>query len=363
MSQIFNYINYDSINHVDDYNNDVFIYNFCNVTFRTQISTYLNFYTPIGIYDNKIISLTNKQLSFLIKRYIHFLGHEYAIDLKNTYDNINSSKIDEILIIDDDVFQFFDYESINGTGHSYDLMFYLLYNYKINNLSSKLLVVESDNKYYNPLLELIKKYFNIEYIFIKPNKTYLFKNFSCIRTYQNIFFNEVKNFININLIQPIIYKYEKINEKYYDNIIKNKYQNSNSINRLNTTYIKTPLLDKFCFEKNIFDLNMVDDNEELKIYLLNKAKIIIINWGSIYYININYYLLNTENKFISLIIHKNIMEETVMTSKINDFYIKQNMPSSACANIMDQVYNNWYFNGEKIENIDNIDDYILKTII
>ena len=41
MSQIFNYINYDSINHVDDYNNDVFIYNFCNVTFRTQISTYL----------------------------------------------------------------------------------------------------------------------------------------------------------------------------------------------------------------------------------------------------------------------------------------------------------------------------------
>ena len=36
-------------------------------------SNYLNFYTPIGIHENKIISITNKQLSFLVQKYT-FLG-------------------------------------------------------------------------------------------------------------------------------------------------------------------------------------------------------------------------------------------------------------------------------------------------
>ena len=368
MSEIFNYINENDIIHVDNYNNSPpLIYNFSNVTFRTHISSYMNFCTPIGLYNNKIISLTNKQLSFLVQKYFHFIGNEYAKDLKNTYYEIQSTPSGDIITISEDVFQFFDYESANGTGHSYDLIFYLLYNYKINNLKSKLLVVESNNKYYNSILELIKIYFDIEYIYIKPYKTYLFKNFSCIRSYQNIFFNEVKEFVNINLIKPIIDKYEGINEKYYNDIIKLKYKNPTNIDRGNTSFMKTPLFNKFCSKKKIFDLNNVDDNdndnEELKIYLLNKAKIIRINWGSAYYININYYLFNAENKFISVIFHNNIMTESNFINKINASTLKQNMPSHYCANITEQVYNNWIFKGEKIENISDIDEYILRTNI
>ena len=206
MSEIFNYIPHNDIIHVDNYNNSPLVHNFSNVIFRTHISSFMNFFTPIGVCNNKIISLTNKQLSFLVEKYNHFLGNEYAIELKNTYDKIKSSPYSDLITINEDVFQFFDYESINGTGHSYDLMFYLLYKYKTNNLKSKLLVVESNNKYYNSTLELIKKYFNVEYIYIQPHKTYLFKNFSCVRSYQNIFFNEVKTFIDENLIKPIINK-------------------------------------------------------------------------------------------------------------------------------------------------------------
>lgn len=363
MSQIFNYINYDSINHTDNYNNAPSTYTFSNVMFRTHISSHSKFFTPIGIHNNKIISLTNKQLSFLVQKYHHFLGHEYAIELKNTFDKINSSTIDDILTVNDEVFQFFDYESINGTSHSYDLMFYLLYYYKSNNLTSKLLVVESNNKYYNSTLELIKKYFDVEYIYIRPDKTYLFKKFSCTRSYQNIFFSDVKNFINEKLIHPIVNKYTNINEKYYDNVIKIKYKTSNVIDRLDSSYEKTPLFNKFCSEKNVFDLNDIDDNEELKIFLLNKAKKIIITWGSSYYININYYLYNTQNKFISVIYHNNIMPETSLLSKINSSTFSQNMPGHYCANITNQVYNNWSFEGEKFENISNIDRFIALTCI
>ena len=154
-----------------------------------------------------------------------------------------------------------------------------------------------------------------------------------------------------------------MNEKFYDNIIKIKYKNNNSIDILNSSYEKTQLFNKFCSEKNIFDLNDIDDDEELKIYLLNKAKIIIINWGSTYYININYYLCNTDNKFISIIFHKNIMGESSFINAINYNTFKQNMPSQYCGNITNQVYNNFIFKGEKFENISNIDDFILRTRI
>jgi hypothetical protein len=363
MSQIFNYISYDSIYHLDNYNNAPSTYRFSNVMFRTHVSSSTNFFTPIGIHNNKIISVTNKQLSFLVKKYHHFLGDGYAIELKNTFDKIQSSTIDDILTVNDEVFQFFDYESINGTVHSYDLMFHLLYYYKRNNLTSKLLVVESNNKYYNSTLELIKKYFDVEYLYIKPYKTYLFKKFSCTRSYQNIFFNHVKEFINVNLIQPIINKYTDINEKCYDNVIKIKYKNPHAIDRLDSSYERTPLFNKFCVEKNVFDLNDIDDNEELKIFLLNKAKIIITTWGSSYYININYYLCNTQNKFISVIYHNNIMPETSLLTKINASTLNQNMPGHYCANITNQVYNNCSFEGEKIENISNIDRFVALTRI
>jgi hypothetical protein len=360
MSEIFNYINYTDINHVDDYNTPQKIHIFQDVKFRTHVTSYLNFQTPIGINDNKIINITNKQLSFLVQKYIHFLGDEYANELKNTHNELKNNNID--FVIEEEVFQFFDYESVNGTGHSYDLMFYLLYCYKINNLKVKLLVVESDNMYYNGTLNLIKNNFNIEYIFIKPNKTYLFKNFMCTRTYQNVFFNEVKEFINEYLINPIIKKYENINEKYYDKIIKLKYKDINVLNRLNSFFEKTENSISFFTKNNIYDLNNVDNNEELKIYLINKAKHIIITCTSAYYININYYLHDTKNVFITLISHKHEMHALDLFVKYNNV-IKQQMFSHLCSNIMDQVYNNLSFNGEIIGNLENTEDLISKLNI
>jgi hypothetical protein len=365
MSDIFNYIEYNDIKHVDCYNNnEISLFKFNNVKFRTYKSNYLNFQVQLGIEtDNKIISITNKQLSFLVHKYLHFLGHNYAVELKNNYEILKNEEQTNVIVIEDEVFQFFDYESVSSTGHSYDLMMYLLYHYTVNRLSSKLIVVETDNKYYNLTLKLLKDWFDVEYIFIKPNKTYLFKNFTCIRTYQNILFDYVKIFINKNLIEPIIKKYDQLNEIYYENIIKMKYVNPNNTNRLITSFEKTNLLTDFCKKNNIFDLNDIDGNEELKIYILNKANKIIIDWGSNYYININYYLQNTTDKFISLIFHTNIMPESSFIT-YTDGIISQNMPGGFCANyIHNNVYNNWRFKGDVYHNITNIDEYILRTNI
>ena len=57
------------------------------------------------------------------------------------------------------------------------------------------------------------------------------------------------------------------------------------------------------------------------------------------------------------------MTESSFINKINNSTFKQNMPTQYCADITNQLYNNWIFEGEKIENISNIDEYILRTNI
>ena len=123
---LYNYIAPSIILDVDNYNGDVKVHTFNDVLFRTEVcENFYNFHTPIAVKDEKIISISNKQLSFLIHRYRHYIGDNYGQKLQQTYHNLINNR--EIITIEEPVFHFFDYESISGTGHSYDLMFYLLY--------------------------------------------------------------------------------------------------------------------------------------------------------------------------------------------------------------------------------------------
>jgi hypothetical protein len=363
MSQILNYISRNQIHCITDYNDDYtknnIVYTFDNVKFRTHNSNYLNFYTPLGIYNDKVIDITNRQLSFLLHRLNHFLGDTYANELKKTYEALQITNDSNTIIVQEEVFQFCDYDNISGTSHSFDLMFYLLYHYCLNNKKCKLLVIEDDNKYYNDFLQLIKNNFNVEYFFIRPNQTYLFRRFNCIRTFQNILFNEVKQFINLKLIQPIIQKYENNHTVFYEEVLKIKFNIKNNVN-INTGYEKTNQFIYFLEEnKHMVDLNYVD-NEELKIYLLNKANKIVLTWGSVFHINATYYLLNAENKHITIIYHPTVVCEKYFIKKMDENNLfRLNLPE-IYSTFTNQYYNQFTFEGELLDNIEIIDEYIEK---
>lgn len=72
MGDIFRYIDYNAVNFVDNYDTPIRVHTYTNVKFRTENSNFLNFYTPVGISDNKIISITNRQLSFLVQNIFIF---------------------------------------------------------------------------------------------------------------------------------------------------------------------------------------------------------------------------------------------------------------------------------------------------
>ena len=355
MNDIFSYISQNNVLVVDDYSNDEdIIHNFNNVCFRIELCpNFLNFHSPIATVNNKIINISNKQFSFLVYKYKHFVGAQLANQIVSTYNNLKNEN-DLVEVIDDPVFQFVDYESISGTGHSYDLMFYLLYIYKKYNMISKLLVVQSNNKYYNDTLKLIKDNYDIEYIYVSTNKNYMFKTYSCVRTYQNILFNEVKQFINNTLVNKILDKYQNI--QYYTSLIKLKTNNSININRCGDSFDITDEYKQYIINNNIYDLNILD-NEEYKIYLLNKATDIIVSCSSAYYINICYYVTNYINKNINVVFHSNNSPD-LWTFNIQGELILQQMRSDCCAGITNQAYNSILFKGKIISNVHSINDIL-----
>lgn len=355
---IYNYISHDNILFIDDYTNtDIKLHILKNIRFRTMNSNYYNFQTQVGINsENKIINITNRQLSYLIQKNDHFIGDQYAQELKKNYEHLRDTVIYNC--IEETVFQFFDYDSVSSTGHSFDLMFYLLYFYKFFNLHCKLLVVENDNKYYNSLLDLIKIHYHIDYFYIKEGTSYLFERFLGIKTFQNVLFDYVKTFLNDTLIKTIIDR--NICIKPFDNLIKIKFSNADYTNRCQTCFEKTLRLQSFMEQENFLDLNNVD-SEELKIFYLNKAKYIIIDWGSSFYININYYLLNTKNKTIIVIFHPNMMTERYMLY-YDSGEISQRMPTCYYPGVPTEknIYNNFIFRGQIIDNISDINDILSK---
>ena len=341
MSPIYGYIPADSILTIHDYSGPNKVHTFHDVKFRTDISSFHSFYTPLGIVNSKIISITNKQLSFLPMKMGHFLGVEYAKSLQSTYTTLISDT--NPILIEEPVFQFFDYESVCGSVHSYDLMFYLLYIYKKVNLDCKLLVVNSNNVYYNTTLDLIKKHYAVEFYYIDPEKTYTFKEFSCVQSYQNIFFHEVKAFINDTLLTPIIQNYELNNAIYYNNVYKIKIKNPNAIDISKSSHDITDTVTTYFQENNYMNLDLVD--EEYRIYLLNKADKIVLTWGSIYYINLIYYITDLSNKQFTLIFHPNILGERGFID-VQGTKITHQMPLWASGNFRNQVYNDTIrFNG------------------
>ena len=150
-------------------------------------------------------------------------------------------------------------------------------------MKSKLLVIKSDNYFYNQSLISLKKHFNLEYIYLDFNKTYLFKNFYCTREYMYLQ-KETKKFIDKEYLGKIMKEYK--GKPYYDNIAIIKYVEKTNVSTLDT-FDKSKKFFDFCKKNKIVDLNINYKNDlEYKIYLINKAKKIIVNYYSPYIVNI-----------------------------------------------------------------------------
>jgi hypothetical protein len=133
-----------------------------------------------------------------------------------------------------------------------------------------------------------------------------------------------------------------------------------------TVFSSTEIFSSFCKDHSIYDLQSCP-SEELKIYYLNQAETIFVSWGSIYYIYINYCLISAETKKISVLFHKNSMNERqFLLANQNHIYsegpgIYHQCIAYNCGSMTDQLYNLYSFQGEVIQNIECLDEVCGKT--
>ena len=336
--KICKYFDKTQIMNTHDYQSDPGIKVFNNVRFRSQ-NVNEEWITNIGLYNNLIISTTNKSFTWDIIE----LKDALFDSTKDTYFNLLFNNKDDI-VINEPVFLFMDYESLNGK-HSFDIQFYLLFNYIASNINCKLLVVKSENIQYNQLLKLIKDNYKIEYLYIDPNINYCFSRFYCVQSYYDIFFDTIKSFINETLIKKIILKYNN-NLPQYDNVYTLAYGSELSASEEFNNY---------CTSNNILNLDTITDNE-YAIYLLNMSKKIIVSWGDKFIINILYYIEDLSNKEVILVPYKSDRTHHYITC--NDNIIKLSMPSWRTRGYMGGIYNNFTFKGKLINGVEKDSDIL-----
>jgi hypothetical protein len=325
---------------------------FNNVRFRSQPTTNGQLITNIGLVNNLILSTSNKYFSWYLNQK---MPDDLVDSTKDTYFNLLYNNKNDI-IIDEPVFLFMDYETTTSSSHAYDVQFFLLYKYCLSDIKCKLLVVKSENKYYNRLLKLIKDNYNIEYLYIDPNINYSFSTFYSIESYYNIFFDNVKVFINETLIKKIIDKYSSENIPYYDNLYKIKYINLDTVNTFNTGLKLTDEFSNYCISNNIVNLDLIDDYE-YRIYLLNMSKKVIISWGSNFIINIVYYIADLSNKKILIACNKNDHPEDFIKC-INTNTYKLCMPTKNTKGYIGGLYNNFIINGQMETGLESDSDIL-----
>ncbi len=295
--QIFKFLK--DVEILDDYSDPVEkVYELTDIKFRIEPEDVGSFTVhPMAINsDNKVINLSSKFYSYLpIVNMSITSGLQFIM---NNYRKIVLEK--EIEIVEEEVFQFFDCFPFSPL-HNIDDVYNLIYVYKKYNLTCKLLVIETDNFYYNQTLNSLKKYFNLEYFFVSLNKIYLFKKFKCTRQYHHIQ-KEPLEFIKLNYVKKICDEYELKKEPYYDNIciIKERTKDNDNNNEAHSFYL-TNEFKEFLKKMNIINLDYLKNDLELKIYLTNKSKFILTSWCTHFCINVYKHCINMIDKKILLI--------------------------------------------------------------
>lgn len=353
MVSIYSHFQKDLIEVNDDYKSPLEIKLLNNVSFQFGESSENRFLTPVGVCEGRVQSILNKLFYYNPEILGGVSGISYTQDLRRIHDSLVSAS--NPIVINEPVFYCIDYESTSGTGHMYDILFYLAYFYKKYNLDMLFLVAEIDNIHYKALIGLLEEYLNIRFLFIQKDKAYSFQTIYAIRTYLNIYLPEVKDFINNNIISKILKKYD--GESYYNTVARLKVSPKQDVLSKGSIFKESERMDRFCHENGIYRI-LEDLPEDKKIYLLNKATTILVSWGSIYYIYIDYYLANTDKKYISVLFHKEMMPERRFLYG-DGKRVYQTMTYSF--DTLPNIYKSLSFEGEILDNLETLDEYVERT--
>jgi hypothetical protein len=275
------------------------LFNFCDNTDNPKQNVYYsikkdligNSLLCLGVYNNKILTLTNEWL-YLIVIYYHTKVNIVTYNEIINYYNIITDSIKNnhnIVIIHENVIPFITSFS-TGTVHGYSGLFYILMQY-INNLELykkyKILVYKNSQK---GILDIINYFISDkDIIYLDPENIYNFDSMLIIpnkyHTYSDLEFNnKVSTFIQDNIINSLT-----INKKtflIYPKICIIKSSISSNITQFGV--FNNDDIINFCSKYNLVSIEPTNYNEIELIQIINSCEYFITSYGTTFLKNFIY---------------------------------------------------------------------------
>ena len=295
---IYNTTIYDNFNNMEIINYDN-LFDFCdnidnptqNVYYSIKKDLIGNSLLCLGVYNNKILTLTNEWL-YLIVMYYHTKVNIVTYNEIINYYNILTDSIKNnhnIVIIHENVIPLITSFS-TGTVHGYSGLFYILMQY-INNLelykNYKILVYKNSQK---GILDIINYFISDkDIIYLDPENIYNFDSMLIIpnkyHTYSDLEFNiKVSVFIQNNIINSLT-----INKKtflIYPKICIIKSSISSNITQFGV--FNNDDIVKFCTKYNLVNIEPTNYNEIELIQIINSCEYFITSYGTTFLKNFIY---------------------------------------------------------------------------
>jgi hypothetical protein len=277
------------------------LFNFCDNTDNPKQNVYYsikkdligNSLLCLGVYNNKILTLTNEWLYLLIMHYNNKINTSIATynEIINYYniitDSINNNH--NIVIIHENVIPFITSFS-TGTIHGYSGLFYTLMQY-INHLelykNYKILVYKNSQK---GILDIINYFISDkDIIYLDPENIYNFDSMLIIpnkyHAYSDLEFNnKVSAFIQDNIINSLT-----INKKtflIYPKICIIKSSISSNITQFGV--FNNDDIINFCTKYNLVSIEPTNYNEIELIQIINSCEYFITSFGTTFLKNFIY---------------------------------------------------------------------------
>ena len=294
---LYNLNNYDNFDNIETITYDN-LFNFCDNTDNPKENVYYaikkestgNSVLCLGVYNNKILTLTNEWL-YLIVTYYHNKKSTVVYDeIIHYYNNIISSSNSNtnIVNINENVIPFITSFS-TGTIHGYCGLFYILMQY-INNLelykAHKILVYKNSQK---GILDIINFFINDkDIIYLEPETIYKFDSMIIIpnkyHTYSNSEFNnKVSGFIQDNIISKSLNKKTIL---IYPKICIMKSSISSNLTQ-DGIFNNTDIIN-FCTKYDLVNIEPTNYNEIELIQIMNACEYFITSWGTTFLKNLIY---------------------------------------------------------------------------
>ena len=301
-AQIFEYIDQNSIDHFSNYN--IPFSEQAPITFN-DILVHTHYFDrrcliAVAMKDNKILDVSSKFLSIFVSG---IGGDYYPIDvgpeMSGIESNIRSESRPSDVVYEPLLWALECFPTMPSLNM--DDLLNILFLYKRYDLKIRWAVPNLNNAAFICFLIFLHQYYNIEFFFVDPDKTYLFNNLTFFQPY-HCCMPETLTFIHSKIVPDVLRLKNTLKEESPSRLALLKLESGKSMNSPARAHAISSERRQL-MEAELGLMIIEDIPEDIKICLINNAEYLLLSWGGSFFINYALWTINREHKKVVVLCH------------------------------------------------------------